>query len=276
MKSTKLLLLLTLVVTITACSKTNTSLEQEQKQEAQASQQTESQQEANAAILAIRDDLKQLKREVAAIRQAVTDIHKIAMDTPEPTAKPLPAELALNLDGNDPLLGSEDAGIAIVEFSDFQCPYCKRFADQTFPAIKKNYINTGKVRYIARDFPLDFHPQAQGAAVAANCALTQGAYWQMRDSLFSNIRDLSPERYQQLASELKLDLEQFKLCSSDKSHIEEVTEDQGLAASLGISGTPSFFIGRIKGDKLVNGRLIVGAQGYQTFSTVIDSIMAAP
>ncbi|WDD97360.1 DsbA family protein [Thalassomonas actiniarum] len=273
MNSTKLPLLpiivLTLVVTLTACSKTNTSLAQ-QKQTQQQSQ------EANAAILAMRDDLKQLKREVAAIRQAVTDIHKIAMDTPEPVAKPLPAQLALDLDGNDPLLGSEDATIAIVEFSDFQCPYCKRFADQTFPAIKKNYIKTGKVRYIARDFPLDFHPQAQGAAVAANCALAQGAYWQMRDSLFSNIRELSPQRYQELAGELKLDLEQFKLCSSDKRHIEEVSEDQGLAASLGISGTPSFFIGRIEGDKLVNGRLIVGAQGYQTFSTVIDSIIAAP
>jgi len=275
MKSTKLFLLLTLVVTLTACSKTNTSLEQQQKQ-AKASQQQSQSQAGDEAILAIRDDLKQLKREVAAIRQAVTDIHKIAMDTPEPVAKPLPAQLALNLDGNDPLLGSEDAGIAIVEFSDFQCPYCKRFADQTFPAINKNYIQTGKVRYIARDFPLDFHPQAQGAAVAANCALAQGAYWQMRDSLFSNIRDLSPQRYQELASELKLDLEQFKECSNDKRHVEEVSEDQGLAASLGISGTPSFFIGRIEGDKLVNGRLIVGAQGYQTFSTVIDSIMAAP
>ncbi|WDE10119.1 DsbA family protein [Thalassomonas haliotis] len=274
MKSTKLFFLLTLVTILTACSKTNTSLEQPQKQ-AQQNQQKESQ-EANAAILAMRDDLKQLKREVAAIRQAVTDIHKIAMDTPEPVAKPLPAQLALDLDGNDPLLGSEDAGIAIVEFSDFQCPYCKRFADQTFPAIKKNYIKTGKVRYIARDFPLDFHPEAKGAAVAANCALAQGAYWQMRDSLFDNIRELSPQRYRELASELKLDLEQFKLCSSDKRHAEEVTEDLGLAASLGISGTPSFFIGRIEGDKLVNGRLIVGAQGYQTFSTVIDAIIATP
>ena len=266
MHSTKLspLLLLILLIGLTACNNASTSLEHKQQDK-----------ETDAGILAIREDLKQLKREVAAIRQAVTDIHKIAMDTPEPVAKPLPAQLALELNGDDPLLGDKDADIAIVEFSDFQCPYCKRFADQTFPAIKKNYINTGKVRYIARDFPLDFHPQAQGAAIAANCALAQGAYWKMRDGLFSNIRTLGPDRYIELAGELKLDLEQFKLCSSDKSHGEEVLKDQGLAASLGISGTPSFFIGRIDGDKLVNGRLVVGAQGYQTFSSVIDSIMAA-
>ncbi|WP_114327547.1 DsbA family protein [Candidatus Colwellia aromaticivorans] len=226
-------------------------------------------------IQVIKDDLKHLKKEIAVIRQALTDIHKIAMDTPEPAAQPIPAELTLDLNPDDPLLGSAEAKIAIIEFSDFQCPYCKRFAEQTFPPIKKNYIDTGKVRYIARDFPLDFHPQAQGAAIAASCAQAQGAYWPMRDSLFSNIRNLGPERYTELASNLKLDLTKFNQCSKDKSKAEEVLADQGFGASLGISGTPSFLIGIIKGDKLINARLIVGAQGYQTFSTVINAISAS-
>ncbi len=104
------------------------------------------------------------------------------------------------------MLGRPDAPLTMVEFTDLQCPFCNRFATQTFDQLKKDYIDTGKVRFISRDFPLDFHPQAMPAARAARCAGDQGRFWEMRTTLVKNAGQLSPAYITQTASSLKLDM----------------------------------------------------------------------
>lgn len=94
-----------------------------------------------------------------------------------------------------PRMGSKDAKLAVIEYSDFQCPFCDRYTKNTFPRIKENYIDTEKVQYVARDFPLSFHRQAKSAAIAANCAGYQGKYWEMHGMLFKHRNDLKRDLY---------------------------------------------------------------------------------
>src|SRR5690606_19222030 len=112
-------------------------------------------------------------------------------------ADPLPSVIGnVELKKDDPTLGSQQAKVAIVEFTDYQCPYCAQYHSETFENLKKEYIDTGKVQYVLRDFPLDFHAYAKGAAIAANCAGEQDAYWQMNHQLFSNQSELGDGLYQ--------------------------------------------------------------------------------
>ena len=125
----------------------------------------------------------------------------------------------------------------------------------------------------SRDFPLSIHAQAQRAAMAANCAMSQDAYWGMRDGLSANIRALSDEVFLQLATELDLNIPAFAACLRDPAVSEEIASDHRYGTSLGVSGTPSFFIGRVENGKVVNGRRIVGAQPFESFQAVIDPLL---
>ncbi len=174
---------------------------------------------------------------------------------------------------DDPGLGAEDARVAIVEFTDFQCPFCRRYHNQTFPRIRSQYIDTGKIKYVQRDFPLGFHAQAKKAAVAANCAGEQNAYWQMNDALFKNQNRLGPLLYKELAASLQLDGTKFDACLEDQAQLDEVIKDVADGKRSGVRGTPAFFIGKIEGDKLVAAELLVGARSFGAFSAVIDRLL---
>ncbi len=163
---------------------------------------------------------------------------------------------------DDPMLGDKDAPVIIVEFSDFECPFCKRFHDETLPKIKEQYIRTGKVRFVYRDFPLPFHPDAQKTAEAAECADDQGQFWAYHDELFENQQALGTEKLKQYAQDLSLDMEEFNSCFDSGKHADEVKADLKDGANSGVSGTPTFFIG----DELVSG-----AQPFSVFKTVIDA-----
>ena len=176
----------------------------------------------------------------------------------------------MNFEGG-PVLGSAEATVGIVEFTDYQCPFCKRFYDQTFGAIKKNYVDNGKIQYRVRDYPLGFHSEAKGASVAARCAGEQGKYWEMRSELFNRQRELGPELYESLAGEIGLKKKAFRKCMDDPERAAEVDESFVYAGMIGVTGTPSFFIGRIEGDQLVHARQISGAQPYSVFAKAIDS-----
>ncbi|WP_428772575.1 DsbA family protein [Vibrio sp.] len=149
--------------------------------------QSEDDDKMRSEIDGLKQQITQLTKEVNKIGEQVEKINKLAG---KPPTKTLPNQVNFDQNGQIPSLGSNEAKIAIIEFSDFQCPYCKRFSDNTFNQIKEHYIDTGKVRYIARDFPLKFHPQAKGAAIAAMCSFQQQAYWPMRMKLFSNVKQL--------------------------------------------------------------------------------------
>ena len=178
-----------------------------------------------------------------------------------PDQQQLPSKIEVDLD-DDPVLGKKDAPIIIVSFEDYQCPFCGRAFQQTFPLIKKNYVDTGKVKMVFRDFPLSFHPEAQPAAEASECADEQGKFWEYHDALFNNQQSLGQALYTQIAEELKLDTAKFKQCLDSGKYTQEVQDDFNYGAQLGVSGTPTFF---------VNGIRLVGAQPYEAFQQVIEA-----
>ena len=183
----------------------------------------------------------------------------VAPDTQVPNA-PLEKQ-DVKYDGA-PILGEEDAPVTMVEFSDFQCPYCARFFEQTFPQLKENYIKTGKVKLAFRHLPLSFHQYAQKTAEASECANEQGKFWEYHDTVFSNQDQLSDTILSIWAGEIGLDVKKFDDCLESGKYKEKVQADSNDAGSYGVSGTPSFF---------VNGKLLVGAQPYEAFQQVIDA-----
>lgn len=173
---------------------------------------------------------------------------------------------------NEPTLGNSDAKIAIVEFSDFQCPFCRRFHQETFPQLKHDYIDTGKVQLIYRDVPLENHPHAKLAAIAASCAGAQNQYWQAADALFEP-EEITEESIRSLDVKLGLDKTQFSACLADAKQLTAVESDRAYAKTLGIDGTPTFYVGRIEGNKVIDARPILGAQPYAAFAEAIDSYL---
>jgi protein-disulfide isomerase len=166
--------------------------------------------------------------------------------------------------GNNPSQGPENAPVTIVEFSDYQCPYCVRWYQEVYTRLMKDYA--GKVRFVYRDFPLySIHPEAQPAAEAANCAGEQNAYWQYHDALFGQKDGLGAAAFTQYASELGLNMDQFNKCVSEHRYKSEVDADFKFATSLGVSSTPTFF---------VNGLAVVGAQPFEVFQQIIDKELA--
>ena len=172
------------------------------------------------------------------------------------------------------VVGRADAPVTIIEFSDLQCPHCARNALNTFPEIKRNYIDTGKVRYVARDFPLAMHPFAMPAAVATRCAGEQGKFWQYRHALFERQNDLATSPYDALAAELGLDLPRFAECQKDPAQVAAVRADIALAGSNRVTSTPTFLIGRVVDGKL-EGEGFAGAKPYADFAARIDAALAA-
>lgn len=173
-----------------------------------------------------------------------------------------------------PSLGNPNAKVAIIEFSDYQCSFCRRHHQSTFQEIKHRLINTGRVQYQVWDYPLENHPQAVDAAVAARCAGRQNRLWEMNDALFSNNGRLGYEQYQTLASNLNLNLPDFTLCLQDQSMRDKVVYDLSYGKQFGVEGTPSFLIGEVSGDALVKVRKLRGAKPFQRFADIVADIEA--
>jgi protein-disulfide isomerase len=174
-------------------------------------------------------------------------------------------------------MGSAQATIGIVEFSDYQCPYCRGFHDRVFPRLKKEYVDTGIAQFIHKDLPLkSIHPQALPAALAASCAGAQQRFWPMHEALYANHGRLAPALYPQLGRELGLDEAKFTACLGDASREQAVMRDVDEARGLGITGTPSFVIGKIQGDVLTVVRLAKGAPGFEDFAREIEKLRKTP
>lgn len=163
---------------------------------------------------------------------------------------------------DDPIKGDINAPVTIVEFSDFECPFCGRYYSQTYKQLENDYIKTGKVRYVFRDFPLGFHEHALKASEAGECADDQGKFWEMHDKLFENQNALGVESIKGYAAELGLDTGKFNECLDSGKYESEVLGDLIAGQNYGIGGTPSF---------IINGQLVVGAQPYDTFRQIIEA-----
>ena len=176
--------------------------------------------------------------------------------------------------GDSPWLGDSKAKLGIVEFADYQCPYCRRFYIQTFPRLQKSYIDAGKLALIVKDFPLDFHPKAMGATLVLHCAGKQDStkFWDVQGELFTHQNRLGSVLYKELVKKYGLNQRQFDACINDADQKKRIEASLEYAQTLGVRGTPTFFIGRIDGDQLVDATPLVGAQPYPAFTRIIDSI----
>jgi protein-disulfide isomerase len=206
--------------------------------------------------------------ELKGIRELLEGIKKQGGNT-APVRQKTPRSATLDISDDRPALGASDAAVMVVEFTDYQCPFCRRFVHSTFPLIKRDFIDTGKVRWQVRDLPLDFHANARKAAQAALCANDQDKFWQLRDSLFRNSANLAPEKIKSYANELKLDMQAFNQCFDGGKYLDEIDKDSAAAKQLRITGTPTFIIGRVVSGKLT-GKLIVGAQSPAVFNAEIN------
>lgn len=176
---------------------------------------------------------------------------------------------------DQPTLGGKNASVTIVEFADFQCPFCKQFHDQTFASLKTKYIDTGKVKFIFRHYPLPFHQNAQISAQAAECANRQGKFWDFHEILFAkgtgDGSGLSAADLKKYATDLGLNKgtlgfkkDQFNQCLDGNATLDVVKNDSATGSAAGVSGTPSF---------VLNGKLIVGAQPLASFEQAIDAAL---
>ena len=172
-----------------------------------------------------------------------------------------------------PVLGDAKAEVAIVEFSDFECPYCRLYQKNTLPKLTDKYVNGGQVKYVFVDFPLSFHAQAQPAAVAAACAHQQGAFWKMHGLLFDNQKALGEQTFQKLATDLQLKSEEFNQCLRDPKIVAQIREQVRLAEAAGVQGTPAFLIGRIRNGVLTGAKLMTGAQPLLNFERVVGQFL---
>jgi protein-disulfide isomerase len=178
---------------------------------------------------------------------------------------------------DDMSMGSDSASVIMVEFSDFQCSFCRRFYTNTYSQIKADYIDTGKVRYVFRDFPLSFHPAAQKAAEAVECADEQGKAWELHDKMYdeqnkqgSGTIQFGVSDIKGWASEIGLDSTSFDSCLDSGKYASEVSSDMQDGSDLGVSGTPAFFLIKSDGTGFTQ---ISGARPYSDFKSSIDSLL---
>ena len=176
---------------------------------------------------------------------------------------------------NDPIIGNSDAPITIIEFSDFQCPFCARFYSQTLPLIHEEYIETGKVKLVFRDFPIQsIHPNAVPASIAAECANEQGKFKEMHDMLFEKQNEWGRQEtvdalslFSLYATKIQLQQDRFDSCLTNGKYMEEIRKDLDDGRDYGVSGTPGFFVGN---DQIGYVEL-KGAQPFDSFKKIIDA-----
>ncbi len=171
--------------------------------------------------------------------------------------------------GDSPVKGNRDAKVVVVEFTDYECPFCEKFYTESYKQLVKDYVDTGKVRIVVKDFPLsNIHPKAQKAAEAALCVKEQigdSGYFRMHDKLFENQKDLSVENYKKWARLMDVSGVKFDACLDSGKFEQTVKDSVEYGSSLGVTGTPSIFI---------NGKILRGAQPYEVIKQALDSELA--
>jgi len=234
-----------------------------------------------AEVLELQKEVQALKEGQADMKSDLAEIKKLlesgarAAATP-PKAKPFePRDVMIT---GAPVKGDANAKVTLIEYSDYQCPFCSRHSKQTMPQIIKNYVDAGKVKFVMREFPIpSLHPRATAASEAALCASAQGKYWEMHDILFSNQRKMSNDDLRAYASEIGLDADKFNTCLEQKDYAEQVSKDIQEGKEMGVKGTPSFVLGltdSTDSNKIRVTKFVRGARGYDAFAKEIDELLA--
>lgn len=190
---------------------------------------------------------------------------------------PAPATDTLTVAAAGPVRGRLDAPVTLVEFLDYECPYCRRFHAETLPVLLEEYVATGRVRIVLRDLPLAIHEHAMPAARAARCVAEQGEayYWRYSDALLAVDGPLDAGRIRSAARDLGLDPDEIAACAATGRHDEPIAADSRAASEAGLTGTPSFVIGPTDPDGSVRGRVIRGAYPIAVFRDAIEGALEA-
>lgn len=215
----------------------------------------------------MRKDLQEIKALLAA-REGRSEV------AAKPTA---PKVISLNMHGES-FRGDSAARVAIMEYSDFDCSFCARYAHDIYPKIAKDYIQTGKIKYFFRDLPGIGETNALLKARAARCAGEQGKFWEMHDRLFAAQSDPASQNMEALAQALELDREKFSACLTSGRYSENIHLSVAGARRAGIYGTPAFLIGTVSedGDFVVATKVLVGGESFETIKSALDEILAVP
>jgi protein-disulfide isomerase len=228
-------------------------------------------------LAALRAELEALKAGQALIQKDLQEIKRLLLDGPPEPIQALPESLIAVADA--PFKGNPEATLTLIEFSDYQCPFCARHARDTFAEIDKTYVSAGKIRYVFRNFPIEgIHPLAFRAHEAAACAAEQGKFWEMHARLFANQKALAPEDLLKHAETIGLEMPRFRTCFDSRRLSTRIRQDVVEGRSLGVSGTPMFFIGvtEPRDGKVKALRMLRGAQDFEAFRNAIESVLAPP
>lgn len=217
------------------------------------------------------DDLRETQQ---SIQKELREIKSLLQGRGAPPSLP-PQNLTISF-GDNPSKGDKNAKLTLIEFSDYQCPFCARHFRETLPQIEKDYVKTGKLRYVFRDFPIEsIHREAFKAHEAANCAAEQGKYWEMHDRFFQNQNQLGAAELPKHAQAIGLDLSAFQQCLNSGKQAGEIRKELEEGQKAGVNGTPTFFLGLQEADgKTIKVlRTILGAQPYPQFKEAIEGAL---
>ena len=229
------------------------------------------------------EELKSLRKELEEIKQGQSTIQKELQEIKSllrgrvAAPPPEPQNVVLSVKG-DVFKGDKNAKLTLIEFSDYQCPFCARHSRDTLPQLEREYIATGKVKYVFRNFPIEsIHPLAFKGHEAAHCAGEQGKYCEMNGRLFANQKAMSPKDLSDHAQALALDMPKFQQCLDSGKHAAKIRKDLADGQNAGVQGTPSFFLALPEpNDGMVKAvRMIRGAQPYAAFREAIENLLTA-
>jgi protein-disulfide isomerase len=242
-------------------------------QRGHAQVQSETKDQPQGELSNLRTDIRALQAEQQQIITRLDELKQLLQANGQPVRPQPPSTLDIH---GENFRGDAGARVALIEYADFECPYCGEYVRKSFPQILSDYIETGKVKYFYRDLPLEMHSRALPAARAARCAGEQGKFWEMHDSLFAKQNALSAPAVLDRAQTLGLDKEKFNECLSSEKYTADIQKSVSEAQKMGIDGTPTFFLGVVgpDGDVTVEKRL-QGAAPFDVFKTEIDALLAS-
>lgn len=233
------------------------------------------QSQADEELKALKTEIESVKAGQVAIQKQLQEITALLKSRPVAGA---PRDIVLDIAGV-PVKGEQNAKVVLIEFSDFQCPFCSRFVRDTIPQVQTDYIATGKIKYVFADFPLEsIHKNAFKAAEAASCAGEQGQFWEMHDRLFANQTALKPEDLPAHAAALGLDKAKFQQCLDSQQQAPAIRKIMAQAGNAGVTSTPTLMVGVLQPNtsKVKILRVLKGAQPFAALKDAIDTALTLP
>ena len=227
-----------------------------------------------------KDEIKALSAQVEAMQKDLTEIKamlKAGAGVAKPSGVTAFKEQTISI-GESPYKGAIDATVTLIEYSDYQCPYCARNYRDVMPALVAEYVDTGKLKFVMRENPIpSLHRNAMNASLAALCAGDQGKYWEMHDIMFDNQKTLDVANLRDYAGKIGTNVTEFNDCLNSKKHEKRIAEDIRSGTNMGVSGTPGFVLGLTDSndpDKAMLTVYIKGAQPLASFKQAIDGLLA--